>query len=232
VSADGGPVQQATTLDATGQEITHRYPQVLPQAKALLYTAHNRTVDYEQANLVVQMLPGGERKIVHRGGYHGRYVPSGHLLFVHGGTLFAEPFDLERLEARGPAVPVVASVETSTVNAGAEFATAANGLLLYRPGDSAEARTLAIMDGSHVRTLRPLRGARGPLQFSPDGSRLTFVLGESGGPGDVWIYEWQRDALTRLTTNPDTDIYPVWTSDGQHLAYSAWQADVSSPNLM
>ena len=45
----------------------------------------------------------GRRKVVQRGGYHGRYLPSGHLVYIHDGTLFAAPFDLDRLEVTGSA---------------------------------------------------------------------------------------------------------------------------------
>jgi hypothetical protein len=41
-----------------------------------------------------------------RGGYYGRYVPSGHLLYVHQGTVYAAPMDVNRLELTGPAAPV------------------------------------------------------------------------------------------------------------------------------
>jgi Tol biopolymer transport system component len=36
---------------------------------------------------------------------------------------------------------------------------------------------------------------------------------------DVWVYELQRDAWTRLTTSADTDDFPIWSPDGEHIAY-------------
>ena len=45
-----------------------------------------------------------------RGGYFGRYLPSGHLTFVHQGTLFAVPFDLSSLQLRGMPIPVLEDV--------------------------------------------------------------------------------------------------------------------------
>ena len=44
-------------------------------------------------------LPNGPRKILLRNGYlYGRYLPSGHLLYMKDRTLFAAPFDLDRLD--------------------------------------------------------------------------------------------------------------------------------------
>ena len=48
------------------------------------------------------MLASGERKTVHNGGAYARYVPSGHLVYVNKGTLFAVPFDPDRLVGMAP----------------------------------------------------------------------------------------------------------------------------------
>ena len=36
---------------------------------------------------------------------------------------------------------------------------------------------------------------------------------------DVWIYEWARDTLTRVTFDAATDEKPVWTPDGQRVVF-------------
>ena len=89
VSSVGGTPRPLTTLDQEAGEITHRWPQLLPGSKAVLFTAPSIGAQFEEADLVVQTIPAGQRKIVQRGGYHGRYLPSGHLLYIHEGTLFA-----------------------------------------------------------------------------------------------------------------------------------------------
>ena len=91
VSAAGGQAQPVTTL--TDGEITHRFPQVLPGGTAVLYTASTEVNIGAGSTLVVQPLPSGERIIVQRGGYFGRYVASGHIVYMQDDTLFAMPFD-------------------------------------------------------------------------------------------------------------------------------------------
>ena len=86
VSSAGGTPQPLTTLDEEEEEITHRWPQLLPGSQAVLFTASTNINNYEGTNLVVQTIPAGLRKIVLRGGYYGRYLPSGHLLYIHQGT--------------------------------------------------------------------------------------------------------------------------------------------------
>ena len=87
VSSVGGQTQQITTLEAG--EITHRFPQILPGDAAVLYTASTEMNIGDDAKLVVQPLPSGERIIVERGGYFGRYVASGHIAYIQDDTLFA-----------------------------------------------------------------------------------------------------------------------------------------------
>ena len=70
VPADGGAPQEVTTL-AKG-ELSHRWPQVLPGGKAILYTIWNDT-GFENARVAVQRF-GGERQIVAQGGGLPRYV--------------------------------------------------------------------------------------------------------------------------------------------------------------
>jgi hypothetical protein len=52
----------------------------------VLYTSSSSPGDFGDANLVVQPLPSGARKIVQRGGYYGRYLLSGHLAYMHDGS--------------------------------------------------------------------------------------------------------------------------------------------------
>ena len=130
-----------TTLDAG--ELTQRFPQVLPGGKALLYTSLSPQgdFDFDKGNLVVQPLPNGVRKVVQRGAYFGRYVPSGHLVFLHNGTLFAEAFDLAHLEVTSSPVPVIDSISTNTTLGAGLFAVSNAGMLSYTPAESASTRT-------------------------------------------------------------------------------------------
>ena len=50
------------------------------------------------------------RETLLRGGALGRFVPSGHLVYGYRGTVWAIPFDLDRLETRGRAIPVLDGV--------------------------------------------------------------------------------------------------------------------------
>jgi eukaryotic-like serine/threonine-protein kinase len=56
--------------------------------------------------------------------------------------------------------------------------------------------------------------------FSPDGRKLALDIILSGNI-DVWVYEWARDTLTRLTFDPSPNEKPVWTPDGLRIAFAS-----------
>src|SRR5439155_8330129 len=105
---------------------------------------------WDKAQIVVQSLKSGERKVIVRGGSAARYVRTGHLIYALAGTLIAIPFDVNKLEVRGAAVPIIERVmRTNTVaSAAAQFSFAENGSLLYIPGPAGATteQTLALVD--------------------------------------------------------------------------------------
>jgi serine/threonine-protein kinase len=134
VSSAGGTPQPLTTLDKQTGELTQRWPQVLPGGKAVLFTSSTHGSDYEDSEVAVYSIASGQRKTVHRGGFYARYLPSGHVVYMHGGTLFAVPFDLKRLEVTGQPAPILESVVADPAVAGAQFSFSETGNFVYVAG--------------------------------------------------------------------------------------------------
>ncbi|MGE5833850.1 MAG: protein kinase domain-containing protein, partial [Acidobacteriota bacterium] len=138
VSPNGGTPERVVTLK--GEEIAHG-PQILPGGETMLFTlATGSAADrWEKADIVVQSLKSGERKRLVAGGTDARYLPTGHLVYALGGTLFAVAFDLNRLEAKGGPVPVVEGVRRSpgATSGAAQYGVSATGSLIYVPGPAA-----------------------------------------------------------------------------------------------
>jgi serine/threonine-protein kinase len=232
VSVDGGALEVATTLDPAASEITHRWPQALPGGRAVLYTAHSRVGDFEGASIVAQALPSGPRRVVQQDGYHGRYLGSGHVVYIHDGTLFAAPFDPDRLERTGPSVPVLEGVTSAAGFAGAQFTFSDRGTLAYLLGRSVGAE-VSIQRLGREGSPQPLRAEvrrYRDLHFSPDGRKLAMDI-EEGRQLDVWVYESGRDTLSRLTFDPANDAQPVWTPDGRGIAFGSDRGDKRTSNV-
>jgi Tol biopolymer transport system component len=221
VSSAGGTSQPLTTFDKQAGEVTQRWPQVLPGGKAVLFTSSTHGYNYDDAEIVVYSMTSGQRKTLLRGGFYARFLASGYLVYMHGGTLFAVPFDLKRLEVTGQPVPILEGVVTNT-NGGAQFSFSETGSLVYVPG-RATGQNVSIYWMDHEGKFTPLRETPGNYYnptFSPDGKRLALEIFD-GKRSDIWVYEWERDALTRLTFAGEANTVPVWTPDGQRIVYSS-----------
>ncbi len=201
-----------------GGRRTDRWPQILPGGESLLVTSGFSANVYEDANIAVLSLRTKQYKIVHRGGYYGRYLPSGHLIFVHSGTLFAVRFDLKRLEAQGAPVPILDDVAAVPSQGAGQFDFSENGILAYLSGKSAlDGTEIAWMDkAGRVEKALSVAAPRTP-RLSPDGRHLALSVN-----GDVYVYDLVRATTTRLTTEGHSNSnYPQWMPDGRHLIYAA-----------
>jgi serine/threonine-protein kinase len=218
VPAAGGAPSPVTKFDAARKETRHRWPQILPGGGAVLFTSHTSGGNYDEAHVDVWSLADGKRKNVHRGASWARYLPTGHLIFLHQSTLFAVPFDLERLEKRGTPAPVLEDVAFLQ---GALLDTSAAGGLIYVNGrQSVDQSTIQWLD-KEGKTL-PLRAAPAAYsypRFSPDGKRLAVNIGDAGN-SDIWVYEWERDTMSRLTFGAEPEYASIWSPKGTYIYYS------------
>jgi serine/threonine-protein kinase len=194
-------------------EVTHRWPEMLPGGKAVLFTAAG-TEGMENATIEVADLRTGAVKVLLRGGYFGRYLPSGHLVYLHQGALYGERFDVDRLETSGTPVQLLDDVLGDAVNGRGHFDFAAApegaGTLVYVAGkSSAETWTLRWLDAEGKST--PLVSTPGiyvnPV-FSPDG-RLAV-----NAAGDIVVYS--PNGETKLTFDGGSDR-AVWAPDRKHI---------------
>ncbi|HEV2199775.1 MAG TPA: protein kinase [Bryobacteraceae bacterium] len=223
VSAAGG-TPQSLAKPGDRNEVTHRWPQILPGGEAVLFTSASATTNgaFDNGNIQVLSLKTGQWKMVQQGGYFGRYLATpnraGHLVYVHQGTLLGVPFDLDRLEVRGTPTPLLEDVAGDTVTAGGQFDVSRNGTFVYLGGKSSGTWPLVWLDSTgKTQPLLASPGLYFTPRLSPDGKRLAVSVNQTA----IGVYDSERDTMTPLTFKPQTSVYPVWTPDGKHIVFVA-----------
>lgn len=225
VSAAGG--EPEPILDTSADGVSLRWPQLLPGGGAAIVTAMRGL----RSSVEILSLSDGKRATLLPSGMYARYVPSGHIVYVDGGTLFAAPFDLETLEIRGTPVPVLDRVAYSPNFGFAQYAVSKSGAAVYqRAGGGGQMTVARLASGGESALLAEPAHYQWP-RLSPDGQRLAIGKLE-GGDFDIWIHDLATAMATRLVRGAT----PIWTPDARFVLFEntplglfAQRADGASP---
>ena len=218
-SPEGGG-EPTQILAPTGNEVFYATPSMLPGGNDALVTVYSAPPNANTAFIDVLSLRDHSRKTVVRGGTAARYLPTGHLIYSNRNTVFAVPFDLDARETRGAAVPMLTDLAYDPAAGIPQMDISRDGTLVYRRNVAREAGTasLAWIDATGKRqslSARPARYASTP-RLSPDGKKLATTV-RDGASQDVWIYDIQRDSMTRLTFGTQTFVSAIWSPDGRYI---------------
>ena len=127
VPGTGGTPEQLIAVE--DGELAHG-PQMLPGSEAVLYTVAAGS-EWNGAQIVVEQLATGDRTVLIDGGRDGRYLATGHLVYVLNGVLFAVPFDPQARAVTGGPVSLVEGIRDGQGSSGAaHFSVADTGALV------------------------------------------------------------------------------------------------------
>jgi serine/threonine protein kinase len=222
IPSGGGVPTPLTELKKEKGEVMHGYPQVLAGSRAVLFTVLTSGHSLDDADIDVLSVKTGERKTLHRGGFLGRYLATshgaGHLVYRSQNTVFAAPFDPDRLALTGATQPVLEDVSLS-------FDSSQTGTFVYLTGKSGPQRLIFWLDSTgKTQPLHLTPGFYWDSRLSPDGKRLAFAIGNVGVAG-IWVKDLERDTTSRLTSLPGHNDWPAWTPDGKNIVFRSFQLD-------
>lgn len=207
IPASGGTPSVA--IDLTPESTIVRWPQVLPRSESVIYTAMTGA-GADRANIEVQSVRGGSRKILVKGGTFGRYLRHGYLTYVNQGTLYAVRFDLSTLTVEGAPIPLLDDVAYSPLFGYAQVDVSQTGVVVYRRGTESQRSVVQWIDRAGRTTpLLSVAGRYGWVRLSPDGQRLALTTYESG-IASISIFEPKTNEMVRLTTRPGDYTGLTW----------------------
>lgn len=230
----GSSVAKAATCGTLGElftsvrrdegERSHRWPTLLPRGRAVLFSVvSGGDGKIDASDIVVQSVNGGERRVLVRAAIGPQYVPSGHLVYVRDGVLFAVPFDQDTLRVTGSEARVIDPV-VSEAGGAAQFSVSNTGSLAYASGTGVGGeRTLVWVDREGVETPveAPRRRYADPT-LTQDGRSIAVSIYGNGDVEDIWHLDLARGLLGRVTFR--WGIYPAWTPNGERIAFSSVNA--------
>ena len=220
VPASGGTAKELTRVDRAQGEISHRWPQVLPDARSLLFTVWTGP-GKDERRIVVQSIETGERRVLVPGGDTPRYLASGYLLYARQDALFAIPWRPTQSDI-GAAAPVTLPEYPRLENEGAAaYAVSEGGTLAYLAGGPTRyAYRLVWVDrDGNVEPLPFPERDYEAVAIAPDGERAVVQVSE--GTVGLWLFDFARHTMTPLVTTGGSSQAPVWTVDGKRIAYRA-----------
>jgi Tol biopolymer transport system component len=229
VSAEGGEPEAALLLDHARGEENHYWPQFLPDGRHFLYQVRSTKLaltgtyvasldSKPKARDRAQVLANLQNALYSPG-------PSGRqsfLLYVRGRTLLAQHFDTGKFQLEGEPFAVAEDAGTDAQRLRALVALSSNGVLAYSSEEVGRYRVdLVARDGTTLRTIgAPDRYIA--ISLSHDEKQLALWRFEpSQGTYDIWLMDTVRGIASRLTTDPATDVYAVWSPDDKEIIFSS-----------
>jgi serine/threonine-protein kinase len=221
-SPGGGEEQQKISI---GKNESANHPQILPDGKTVLFSVATGLVADRWANakVVAQSIDGGPRTILVDGS-EPQYLPSGYLVYLVKGTVYAARFNPRTLEVGAERVPVLEDVWHLGRNGGARFAVSDSGLMIYMAARAAGGRlpvALAIVDRQGAVTpINVPAGRFSTPRASPDGSRVAFGS-DDGKDAFVAVYDLSGTSVVRHVTYSGRSRFPVWAPDSKRIAFQS-----------
>jgi len=225
VPPTGGVPEPLTVLDKSKHD-SHRWPRFLPDGDHLLYLAVSHSARDLNDGIYLGSLDGKENRLLLRAHTNAVYA-SGRLLYDRDGVLMAQRMDPVTGWLHSEVERVAEDVLQDNTTWKATFDASGSALLAYATGGIVPAQPMW-----YDRTGKEL-GSAGPQAFnlnsvrlSPDGTKLATESGEA--IGDVWVYDLKRNVNTRLTFGTGASSSPLWSPDGQWIAYVGVRTPASS----
>jgi serine/threonine protein kinase/Tol biopolymer transport system component len=194
-------------------------PSFLPDGRRFLFEVKNN--DPNSRGIYIGSLDGSEPRRLLDAENFAYHPPSGQLLFVRRGILFAQPLDADRLQPVGTPYQVADRV-------GGRVSISDDGSIAYRVGRGFGTRQFAWFDRSGRRLANvgePFDGGFSP-SMSPDGRRVAMYR-RIEGDWDIWLLSVERGVVSRFTLDAGDQVNPIWSPDGRRIVY-LWRSTGAS----
>jgi len=218
----GVPIPIAAPQGSAG-EASQRWPMFLPDGKHYLFLSSTITRTSDSDGIYVGQLDSTETHLVVKTTANAVYAAPGYLLFCRQETLFAQPFDLSRLQLTGEPTAVAAAPEYFPRILRRMFAASDGGLLLMKKNGGIALSRLVWFDrkGAEVGVVGS-PDAYSNVFLAPNGQSVAVDKTDPGNQNtEVWTYDLHGVSPKRVTFDAALDAVPVWDPSGSRLIFTS-----------
>jgi serine/threonine protein kinase len=218
-----------TVLDTSRGEIDHRWPDVLPNGKGLVFTVmfsgKYATAGKSPFAIAVADIPSGKHRVIVNDATYARYAASGDLLYVTTKrVLMVVPFDQNSMKVTGEPTALTEDMRRLGRLGSPDLAISDEGTLVYATsaGEGEQELVWVTRDGK-AQSLDPdwQGGSFSDPAISPEGKRLAVARGTGGETGNIWIKQLDQGSSSKLTEDGSNNASPTWTPDGRSVTFSS-----------
>ena len=218
-ASGGGEAIEVTRPNREAGEISHRWPHVLSDGKALIFSVWTGP-GFDEHRIERLSIADGRRDLLVRGADGVLASVNGFL--VHGGRndgLLAVPWQTDGVRLQN-VEPIVLPMEAKIDNEGAvAFGVSKTGTFAYLRGaaDRRLARAVWVDVTGNVEPLEIPARDYVSAAISPDGTQA--VLQVRGGSEELWVFDFGTKLFTPLPATVGSSQGPIWSVDGKYLIY-------------
>jgi serine/threonine-protein kinase len=220
IPGSGGDAEVVFASD----ELVATRPHLLPDGQGVLFHTNPTALgDALTSTIMYYDLDRGVLTEIAPSGVQPKYLPTGHVVFAHGGqALMAVRFDPETGEV-GPASTILPTL--SVFGGGAEYDVSRTGTLVYNNASntSQAGANRSFVEVDLEGNATPLNLSPGELnvpRYSPDGRKIAYqVSASSSADAEIHVYDVATGASPQLTDGGGR--YPVWSRSGEYLYFAS-----------
>ncbi len=222
VPASGGKVEDVTVLDPKVLDDSHRYPIFLPDGQHFLFTNWSNQLQAASrvGGIYLASLDKGIERRLAPDLSQAVLVGRDRILVRRAGALVALPFDPRTFEIASAGERITDQPRFSSSSGALAAAGTAAGDIAYAPGSGETGGELVWLDrqGERVGTFGPERLRAQLLALSPDDRNFAAQAVSSSGL-NIWVGDARRQVISRLTADAVDAYFPVWSPDGERIAF-------------
>lgn len=215
VSIRGGEPVPLTKADRGKSEISHVWPEALPDG-SVVFTIFNASTPRPQIAIARHGQPGYE-VLFEAADPH--YLDDGHLLVMQAGNILSLPFDLATGKVTGSPSTVRSDVFTDLFMSVSQLAVSRGGAMVLVQGPVLDTTGYLVWtdEAGKPSPLKLPGRAFANLALSPDGKSVAAAISNPDNY-DVWVIRLADATFQRLTQGGQNG-HPIWTPDGQWVTY-------------